>query len=325
MPELPEVQTVVSDLNRKVRGRKITGVWSDWPKVVKDPLDQRRIKPPHDHLAVFERAIRGEKILEARRRGKNILIYLTGGKLLLIHQKMTGHLLVGKWKISKSDKGQVTSNKEDLGSDKRHGTGDKVVPLEPEAVVTDKYNSYIHLLFYLDNGKMLALSDLRKFAKAILGKREAIENLPELKELGPDPFDPALTLEKFSEILRKKPGRIKQVLMDQTVLSGIGNIYSDDILWTAKIHPLRKIPTLRSEELKRIYQAMKKVLEKAVRLRGTSTSDFRDTAGKEGKYTDYRLVYQREGELCRRCGTKIQRLKVGGRSAHYCPACQKLK
>lgn len=307
MPELPEVQTVVSDLNRKVRGRKITGVWSDWPKVLKDPLDQRKIKLPHDHLAAFERAIKGEKILEARRRGKNILIYLTGGKLLLIHQKMTGHLLVGKWQIA-NGKSQKS----------------RVIPIEPEAVVTDKYNSYIHLIFYLDNGKMLALSDLRKFAKAILGRREEIENLPELSELGPDPLEPDFTFEKFASIIRAKPGKIKQVLMDQTVISGIGNIYSDDILWTAKIHPLRKIPTLRSEELKRIYQATKTVLQKAVRLRGTSTSDFRDTAGKEGKYTNQRLVYQREGEPCKRCGTAIKRLKIGGRSAHYCPVCQKV-
>lgn len=307
MPELPEVQTVVNDLNRKVKGRRITGVWFDWPKLIKDPYDQyggvKRRKIAHKHVAVFGKLLKGERIISVRRRGKSILVYLTGDKLLLIHQKMTGHMLVGKWQIV---------------------NGNKIKPLGTGPITTDPYNQYIHLIIYLDNGKMLALSDLRKFAKAILGTTAEIENLPELANLGPDALDPKLDLKKFAEILTGERRKIKQALMDPYVIAGIGNIYSDDILWTAKIHPFRMTNKLTAGELKNLWLAMRSVLKKAVRLRGTSTSDFRDTAGLEGGYTDYRLVYQREGQPCVRCKTKIKRVKLGGRSAHFCPRCQTL-
>ena len=301
MPELPEVQTVVDDLNKKVVGRRIQGVWLDWPKMVKDPLDQQKNKIAHKHVAIFEKSLKGAKILKVKRRGKNILIYLSGKKLLLIHQKMTGHMLVGKWEIQ----------------------GKKVIPLEPKAIVEDPYNKYIHLILYLDNGKMLALSDLRKFAKAILGSVEQIENLPELVNLGPDALDKSLKFIKFVKFIKPEKRKIKQVLMDPEVIAGIGNIYSDDILWSAKIHPFRPANKLSVKELKSLYKAMRAILVKAIKLRGTSSSDFRDTAGEKGGYADYLLVYQREGEPCLRCKTKIKRIKIGGRSAHFCSKCQK--
>lgn len=300
MPELPEVQTVVNDLNRKIIGRKIVGVWFDWPKMLKDPLDQQKNKIAHKHIKIFEKAIKGKKILQVKRRAKNILIYLSGGLMLLIHQKMTGHFLVGKWQIN----------------------GKRIIPLEPKEAVVDPYNSYIHLIFYLDNGKMLALSDLRKFAKVIFGEVGQIENLSELKRLGPEPLDQKFKFQEFKEIIKKERRKIKQVLMDQKVISGIGNIYSDDILWQAKVHPFKPANKLSEKDLKRIWIAMKNILKKALKLRGTSVSDFRDTSGKKGGYGEARLVYQREGEKCSRCGTIIKRVKIGGRSAHYCPKCQ---
>jgi len=304
MPELPEVETVVRDLNRKVIGRRIVGVWFDWPKMIKDPLDQSKTKIAHKHVEEFKKAIKGKKILKVRRRAKNILIYLSGDLLLLIHQKMTGHMLVGKWQIV---------------------NGNKAKPLGEGPIKDDPYNKYIHLILYLDNGKMLALSDLRKFAKAILGETSEIENLPELKNLGPDALDAKLTFKKFSEIIKGRSGKIYQVLMDQEVITGIGNIYSNDILWAAKIHPFQPANRISEKEMKAMYQAMRKILNRALKLRGTSTSDFRDTSGKKGKYGDVRLVYQREGEFCGHgCGGKIVREKIGGRSAHFCPKCQKL-
>jgi formamidopyrimidine-DNA glycosylase len=303
MPELPEVQTVVDDLNKKVLGRKITGIWLDWPKAIKDPLDQSKTKIAHKHVEIFKKSVVGKKILSVKRRAKNILIYLSGDFLILIHQKMTGHMLVGRWQIAKG----------------------KTLPIEPRAVVDDPYNRFIHLLFYLDNGQMLALSDVRKFAKAILGKTKQIENLPELVRLGPEPLDSKFKYENFQKIISSEHRKIKQVLMDPEVIAGIGNIYSDEILWEAKIHPLKPANKLNSVQLKTLWSAMRKILAKAVRLRGTSSSDFRDTAGEKGSYTNVLLVYQREGELCYRCKTKIQRLKsVGGRSAHFCPQCQKI-
>lgn len=308
MPELPEVQTIVDDLNRKVSGRTITGVWFDWPKMLKDPLDQRRDRVSHSHVKVFQKVIIGKKILRVRRRAKNILVYLSGDLLMLIHLKMTGHLLVGKWKIADKD------GKE------------RAIPLEPKEVVEDSYNQHVHVIFYLDNKKMLGFSDVRKFGKVVLGKTKQIENLPELINLGPEPLEKSFTIRKMKEALFKARSRkIKQVLTDPNVIAGIGNIYSDDILWQSKIHPLRKTDSLSEKELKELYRAIRSILAKAVSLRGTSFSDFRDTSGKEGYYSGYRLVYQREDEPCKRCGTKIQRIVLGGRSAHFCPACQRLK
>lgn len=300
MPELPEVETVVRDLNRKVKGRTITGVWFDWPKLIKHPSAPASRTVHKTAPWDFEKFVKGEKIRGAKRVGKNILVSLSGGKMLLVHQKMTGHLLVGKWRIS----------------------GTKVIPLEPKEMIEDSYNGYIHLILYLDNGQMLALSDLRKFAKVIAGTASEIEGLQELVRLGPDALSPKLSPAIFSGIIHNERRAIKQVLLDPEMVAGIGNIYSDDILYRAKVHPLTKANRLQPEKLKDIYEAMREILTKAVRLRGTSTSDFRDTSGKEGAYTGHRLVYQREDEPCSRCRTAIKRIKVGGRSAHYCPKCQ---
>lgn len=308
MPELPEVQTIVNDLNKKVAGRKITGVWFDWPKMLKDPLDQQKNKVAHKHVEVFQKVIKGKKILEVKRRAKNILMYLSGNLLLLTHLKMTGHYLVGKWNV----KCQAS------------GIKCQVIPVSPPEVVNDPYNRYIHIIFYLDNGQMLALSDLRKFAKALLGTKEQIENLPELVKLGPEANDASLSVDKFKSLIISERRKIKQVLMDPEVIAGIGNIYSDEILWQSRIHPFRPANKLKDKEIREMYKAMKSILAKALKLRGTSSSDYRDTSGKKGGYDLVRLAYDREGEPCKRCGAKIIRKKIGGRSAHFCPRCQKL-
>jgi formamidopyrimidine-DNA glycosylase len=305
MPELPEVQIIVNDLNKKVLGRKIIGIWLDWPKTINLLEDNKGllklIKKPA--FGYFEKIIKNKKRIKARRRAKNILIDLSDGYLMLVHQKMTGHLLVGKWKVD----------------------GGKTIALEPKSISADPYNRFVHVIFYLDNGEMLALSDVRKFAKIILGKKEDIENLPEIKELGPEPLDKNFKFDDFNKIISSKTGKIKQVLMNPKVISGIGNIYSDDILWMAKINPFKPANKISKDKLEDIFKAIKKILEKAVKLRGTSVSDFRDTAGKKGRYGDVRLVYQREGEMClRKDGGIIVRKKIGGRSAHFCPVCQKL-
>lgn len=297
MPELPEVQTVVDDLNKKIIGSKIIGVWFDAPKIIKKPK-------PKD----FSRLVKGSIIEKIKRRGKNIFIYLSQGSnvksqrfLLLIHQKMTGHLLVGRWRVKEN----------------------KITPLNPTSL-SEKVNSYIHLIFYLDDGRMLGLSDLRKFAKVLCGSAEEIEGLPDLLKIGPEPLTTDFNSNKFKKIIGKEKRKIKLVLMDQEVIAGIGNIYSDDILWQAKIHPFKPASNLSIKELRDIYKAMKIILKKAIKLRGTSISDFRDTDGKAGGYGRIRLVYRLEGKPCKRCQTPIKRVKMGGRSAHFCPKCQQL-
>jgi len=289
------VETIVKDLRKKIIDREIISVWFDAPKLIKKP------KP-----ADFEKEIKGLKIEDIRRRAKNILIFLNQDKVLLIHQKMTGHLLYGKWAIKKTRNQKFETRSLIAGA------------------MREKVNDYIHIIFYLDNGWQLALSDLRKFAKVVLGSKEEIENLEELRKLGPEPLEKNFDFKKFKEAIQKKNGKIKQVLMDQNIISGIGNIYSDEILWTARVHPFKPTNRLNKLELKKIFQATKKILKEALNLRGISISNFRDPEGKKGYYAEHRRVYQREGEKCPRCGGIIKRVKIGGRSAHFCPKCQKL-
>ena len=290
MPELPEVETIVQDLNRKVLGRTFLDIWTDWPRMIRKPKN----------LKEFKKEILGRKIKAVKRRGKLILIQLSGDKTLLLHQKLTGHLLVGKWKFKKGKW------------------------LAPPGPLSERINTYLHLVFTLDNGLMLAFSDLRKFGFVELWSNQELKSAPRLKELGPDPLEEHFTFEKFKERISKIRGKIKQVLMNQEVIAGIGNIYSDEILWQAKIHPLKRIEELSSKELERIYRAMREILRKAIKLRGESISDFRDTAGRKGQFDRVRKVYRREGEKCSLCGTIIEKIKVGGRSSYYCPQCQTL-
>ncbi|MEK7062279.1 MAG: bifunctional DNA-formamidopyrimidine glycosylase/DNA-(apurinic or apyrimidinic site) lyase [Patescibacteria group bacterium] len=315
MPELPEVETIVNDLKKKIVGRKIVGVWFNAPKLIKSV--SWRTKPNK-----LEKQIKGLKIIDVKRRGKNILIYLTNNFLLLIHQKMTGHLLYGKWSFGKAqDKQKV------------------IVRSLIKGALEEKVNNYIHFILYLGNGWQVGLSDLRKFAKILFGPKDEIENLPELKNLGPEPLEKSFNVIKFVKLIKSQKRKIKQVLMDQEIIAGIGNIYADEILWEAKIHPLKQANKLSGKESKEIFLAMKEILKKAVKLRGTSISDYRDAFGKSGgyakmlkvyphtkrEYSRYGVgVYRRENEPCPRCGSMIKRIRIGGRSSHYCPKCQKI-
>ena len=291
MPELPEVQTIVNDLNKKIRGLIITDVWTDWPKYFKRSIEG---------FDSFKKEIKNKKIEKVWRVGKNIIFGLHGNTYMLIHQKMTGHILIGKWKFG---------DKNWFATEKGH--------------LTEKVNGYIHAMFHLSNGNMMALSDLRKFAKILLFNDKDLKNLEDVKNIGPDPLKPNFKFKEFKSLITKKRGVIKKVLMDQNIISGIGNIYADEILFTVKIHPLKRVENLSDGELQLIFNASKNILKKAIKLRGTSTSDFRDTSGRRGRYGDILLVYQREGEKCsRKCGGVIKRIKIGGRSAHFCSHCQ---
>ncbi|MFH0804496.1 MAG: DNA-formamidopyrimidine glycosylase [Candidatus Zambryskibacteria bacterium] len=284
MPELPEVETIVKDLKRFVPGLKVTDVWADVLKFKKIKKD-----------------VVGEKILGVERRGKNILIGLTRNKTLLVHQKMTGHLMYGKWKLENKIWKSVL----------------------PGAMRDDPENRFIHLLLFLRNGRQLALCDMRKFAKVVVIPTEEISK--EFEKMGPEPFDKKFNFKKFYEIIKNKNGKIKTVLMDQNVIAGIGNIYSDEILWLAGIHPLKKTSDLKESEFKKIYRSIKPILSKAIRARGSSYIDYRDAQGKKGRYQEMHVAYQKTGTKCKkRDGGVIKKIRVGGRSAHFCPVHQKL-
>ncbi len=285
MPELPEVQTIIDDLNKKIKGEIIADFWSDWKKSLK------AISPEQ-----FRRAVKNKKILRARRKGKNIFIDLSGGKTIYLHLKMTGHLLV-----------------------KPAG---KISDLEKK-YFAEKVNQYIHHIFYFRSGKIMTFSDLRKFGKIILVPTSQAEDLPEIKNLGEDVLSPSFTLEKFKNLLAKKRKLSLVVfLADQQILSGIGNIYRSEILFEAGVLPWRKAGELEEEEIGDVYRAIGKILKKAIRLRGTSDSDYRDTSGTPGKFQNVLRVYRREGEKCLVCKKEIRRVKIGARSVFYCPRCQ---
>lgn len=290
MPELPEVETTVRQLENFLKGRKIEGVWAE----VKEKFGKS------GGFSSFSKKIKGNKIIGVRRKGKNILIDLSGRKVVLAHLKMTGHFLLGKWKKTSSGWRPLTKG-----------------PL------ANKANGYIHFLIWLDNGKMLALSDLRKFAKIELWDKDSLEKSDLIAFLGPNPLDRGFDFENFKEIIKKKKGPVKKVLMDQSVISGIGNFYSDEILWRARISPFRETGNLKEEELKKLYENIKSVLKKAIEMKGESFSDFRTVSGEKGGFDKLRKVYKREGKKCFRCGGEISRVKIGGRSAHFCPNCQK--
>ncbi len=289
MPELPEVQTTVDGLNKKVLGRAFVDVWSDWKKMVKKPRD----------FGDFKKELKGKEIKKVWRRAKNVIFELSGGHSLLVHQKMTGHLMVGEWKLENGKWGSI-----------------KKGPLE------EKINTFLHIIFFLDNGRMIALSDVRKFAKVELWKTEELLNSKEFKSWGPEPLEKSFTFLKFKEALKNKKGKIKQVIMKPEVISGIGNIYSNEALWWSKIHPEKSAFELSEKELELLYGAIKKVLFSGIKLGGESFSDYRNVEGKKGHFDDERMVYKREKEKCSRCHALIVRKKFGGRSAFFCPKCQ---
>ena len=292
MPELPEVETTVRGLQKKVLKRTFIDVWSDWEKVVKKP----------EQFETFRRLLKGRKILRIWRRAKNVIFELSGGHSLLIHQKMTGHLLVGKWRLA----------------------GRKWVS-EQKGPFEEKINGFLHLILFLDNEQMIALSDYRKFAKAELWKTEELLSSPEFQALGPEPLEKSFTYEVFKKRLQKKRGKIKQVLMNPLFVAGIGNIYASEALWRAKIHPERNSATLSSQEGKELYRAIRTVLRAGIDLGGESFADYRNVEGEKGRFDSKRKVYQREGQPCSRCNVAIKRVMFGGRSAFYCPKCQPLE
>ncbi len=291
MPELPEVQTTVSGLNIKVLLRTFIDVWSDWENIIKRPKS----------FKVFRKELKGKKIKKIWRRAKNIIFDLSDGYSLLMHMKMTGHLLYGTWNI-------------------KHET---CVPTQ-KGPLEEKINRYIHVMFFLDNGQMIALSDLRKFSKVELWKTEDLLNSKEFKAIGPEPLEKDFTFEKFEKLFNNKNGKVKQVIMVPGFIAGIGNIYSSESLWWSKIHPQKDVSKLSKKELKSLYISIKKVLEVGIKLGGDSFSDYRNIDGEKGAFDGIKKVYQREKQPCFRCKTIIKRIKFGGRSAFFCPKCQKL-
>ncbi|HVZ11057.1 MAG TPA: bifunctional DNA-formamidopyrimidine glycosylase/DNA-(apurinic or apyrimidinic site) lyase [Candidatus Paceibacterota bacterium] len=292
MPELPEVETTVRGLRKKLVGLRFVDVWADREK----PFRQA------GGATALKKAIVGKKILKVWRRAKFIVIDIEGPQSLFIHQKISGHLLYGK--LIQKD-GVWRSN-------------------ERGPIRDDPKNKYLRFVFSLDNGYQLAMSDLRRFARVILVSDDSIGVQKEITRLGPEPLD--VSFPDFKKLFEKKRGRIKQVLMDPFFIVGIGNIYADEILWTVGLHPLSRVEHLTETDIRHIYAAMKKILQKSIELKGSSLDDYRTPSGEKGSYQNIHKAYHRTGQPClKKDGGVIARLVIGGRSAHFCPVHQVVK
>lgn len=301
MPELPEVQTTVDGINQFTKNLKIIDAWTNYKSDFHTGKDN--IKDPK-FFDKFKKEIIGKKITEAKRRAKNILIFLDDGSAILIHMKMTGHVLYGKYKQQKNE----------------------WVPEDSNRNLYDPFNRFVRFVLCLSNGKHLVLSDMRRFAKVTHIHKNDLEKTLHLIDLGPEPLEKSFDLNHFtSRLLTKPTGKIKQVLLDPKIIAGIGNIYSDEILWSADIHPERKIESLTKNDFKKIFTATKKLLQKGIDFGGDSMSDYRNILGEKGKFQSKHEAYRRINLPCRKkgCKGKIVRKQVGGRNAHFCNAHQK--
>lgn len=284
MPELPEVETIARDLDKKLRNKKIKEV---------EVLDKKALNIGAPEFR--EQAI-GQAVKSISRRAKMIIIEL-GEKYLLIHLKMTGQLV-------------YVSKKEKIAGGHPMAREGKELP-----------NKFTRVIFKFGDNSKLYFNDVRRFGWIKLADIKGLEE--NLKDLGIEPLSKEFILKKFKEILaRKRNSAVKQALMDQRRVAGIGNIYADEILFEAGIKPFREIGTLSEPEIKKLWLAIPKILKYAVKRRGTTFSDYVDAEGEVGSFAKYLKVYGRAGEKCKKCGRLIKKMKLGGRSAHWCEACQ---
>lgn len=314
MPELPEVQTTVTGLSETVIGLRIVDAWSSLPKKLSASRRTKKDEIKNLHFwNTFKKEIIGKKILKAERCGKNILVHLADSKTILIHMKMTGHLMYGKYRPGKKSDGAEFHDWPWWSDDKN---------------LQDPYNRFIHVLFKLDNGYSLAFCDSRKFGKVTFFETKESATTKHLKDVGIDALDPKLDFTTFkTRLMKRESGRIKNVLMDQSLITGIGNIYSDEMLWESGIHPEERVKDVREIKMNKLFSSMKPLLKRGIDFGGDSTSDYRNIYGLPGKFQNKHHVYRKTGKPCEKpkCNGVIMRKVVGGRSAHFCSIRQSLE
>jgi formamidopyrimidine-DNA glycosylase len=289
MPELPEVETVKLGLQRLLPGLKIVSVDFDWPKSF-----------PNAGPDVKQFLI-GAQVIKVDRRAKVLLIELSSKYSLVIHLKMTGQLVF-------------------RGPGEQFGAGHPSVSLVGE--LPDK-STRVTLQF--NDGSRLFFNDQRKFGWMRLLPTAEIINLDFLQKVGPEPLAADFGWQNLHERLRRRKNTsIKAALLDQTVVAGLGNIYVDETLWGAKIHPLTLVKDLSDKQVKKLYEEMVFVLELAIEKGGSTDKNYVDAEGKRGSYLSFARVFRHEGQPCPRCGTTIIKIRVAGRGTHLCPHCQRL-
>ncbi|MDD5295192.1 MAG: bifunctional DNA-formamidopyrimidine glycosylase/DNA-(apurinic or apyrimidinic site) lyase [Patescibacteria group bacterium] len=296
MPELPEVETIKSELEEKIKGKKIKGVDIRLPKIINLPVKN------------FKEIIKGKIIEKIGRRAKLIIIKLSQNWNLLIHLKLTGQLIYPHTYFRQKPLASKNAKQSKVGV----------------GVYNGKEEKYTHLIFYFNDNSKLLFNDLRQFGYVKLLKDDEIEKIFIKSKLGPEPLDKSFTLKVLKDLLvKKQKQKIKSLLMDQTFISGLGNIYAQEICFYAKVLPTRVVATLKDEEIKNIFNGIREVLLSAIKQKGSSIDNYRDIYGKKGNYVPFLKVYQRKGQKCFRCGGRVEEIKLGGRGTSFCPKCQK--
>jgi len=287
MPELPEVQTIVDDLNKTILNRKIKRVEIRLPRIVKGSNKD------------FSSILKNNSFQKISRWGKFIIIQLTqGNKYLLVHLRMTGQI--------------IYINKKEIivGG---HSEGDNQFDLP---------HKQTHLIIYFQDQSKLFYNDQRQFGFWQIVSCAELKKLQ--NRLGLDPLGDEFSLLNFKKLFINKKGTIKAFLLNQEYIAGLGNIYVDESLFRAHVLPLRKINTLTEKEIKELHQSIKDILNLSLKYRGTTFNNYVDAQGHKGNFTKFLKVYGKEGQKCSRCRKGIiKKIKVAGRGTRYCPYCQK--
>jgi formamidopyrimidine-DNA glycosylase len=287
MPELPEVETVVRQLEPGVGGQRIERL---------EVLDPRWSRPvPPEQLGD---AVGGATIERLGRRGKYILMHLDGERTLVMHLRMTGNLILRE--------------------------GEEILdPAEGRRLYESERSTetrHLRARFVLDDERELWFTDPRRFGEAFLIEDARLEE--RFAKLGVEPFSPEFTPQALGEMAAGRKAPLKSFLLDQSGIAGVGNIYADEALFRAELHPLSPAGSMKPEHLEALRDGVVEALEAGIDAGGSSIDDYRDARGEKGTMQNEFLVHTREGEECLRCGGTIVRIVVGGRSTYFCPACQ---
>ena len=288
MPELPEVETVRRGLSELIIGKTVKVETHDTAKGFPNAPDD------------VSRFLLGATITDVRRRAKVLMIDLSTEYSLVIHLKMTGQLV--------------------FVGETRFGAGHP-----NDSLVNDLPDKSTRVTLEFTDGTKLFFNDQRKFGWMWLMPTVEIPNINFMQRVGPEPLSEDFTAKEFIQrFARRGRTNIKAALLDQSVVAGVGNIYADESLWGAKIHPKRLVNTITEQEFESLFHEMRAVMNLAVEKGGSSNHTYVNAEGKKGSYMDFARVFRREGLPCPRCGTTIEKLRVAGRGTHICPFCQQL-
>lgn len=310
------METIKRGLSELLPGRVIADVWHDWQKSFPNaPADVARFMV-------------NAKIESVRRRAKVLIIELSSGYSLVIHLKMTGQLVFvnkNEQKLENSNKKLVNNiNSQFLFSNSsreaRFGGGHPT-----DSLINNLPDKSTRVVIDFQDDSKLFFNDQRKFGWMRLLPTIEVPQIDFMKKMGPEPLEDDFTVNKFiNNILRRRQSAIKAVLLDQTVLAGVGNIYADESLWAAKIHPAIPAGQIPRTKLIKLYSELRRILTMAITKGGSTDRNYVDAKGKKGSYLTFAQVFRKENQPCPRCGTIIEKIRVAGRGTHICPKCQKM-